>query len=87
MKRRRNDHEARSVIGRAVERVADTHSSSRKAAREWLYREAMAKRASLEHVARAVIASKLYITSIPCQSSVIERHVELSSVIPGHARR
>jgi AmiR/NasT family two-component response regulator len=58
MKRRRNDHEARSVIGRAVERVADTHSSSRKAAREWLYREAMAKRASLTHVARAVIAEQ-----------------------------
>ena len=58
MKPQRNTHKARSVIRQAVERVADRHSLLLEAAREWLYREAMAKRASLDHVTSAIIAEQ-----------------------------
>ena len=58
MKGHRDSQKARAAIRQAAERVANRHSLSLKAAREWLYREAMAKRASLEQVARAVIAER-----------------------------
>jgi hypothetical protein len=68
MTRQQNGHDARSAIRQAVEHVAECDSLSHKAAQEWLYREAMAKTASLEQVARALIAEQTLHYQYPAPS-------------------
>jgi AmiR/NasT family two-component response regulator len=54
----RDNQKARSAIRQAAECVADRQGLPLEVAQEWLRRQAIAKRAGLEQVARAVIAEQ-----------------------------